>query len=311
MANKKTIRDLIIEVFQEKNKPLPGYLIHKILFLYKVNIREKNSLLANNLPFYWYRYGEYSEPIAECMTELQNEGILTATPLKHHYKLGNLYTLNKIKLGTYSSNLDSKDVDELKKIVHSVDESMGGEFNKELYVKYAPYEFQILYNKTYLDSLNEIAYTDITLKTNDINELVDTLIDSESKLVSNQLFDDFNRLFSSYFTTAYRIFKYYKEEHKDKSYLNKSYLKDLAYISQKIWFVFVDGIRIMDDAHDEYYNGRINIWKELFEKDIIDLEKAIKAFNKTIKVDMGGKGRTSLSKDEKEILSSVIDGYFS
>jgi hypothetical protein len=306
MLQKQIIRDLIIQIFLEKNKPLPEYLIHKILFQYKMNITKENPELASNLPFYWYRHGEFSQPVAETIGELVAEGILTQYPLRHKYRKGNLYSLHKINLGTYRSALAPNDIDRLKTVIDSFDETMGGEFNRELYLKYAPYEFQTSYNKNYLELLNDIIYGDITFQKRHASELKNALIECEAELVPDPLFCEFNDLFSSYCTIAYRIFDYYKGEGSDKSYF-----EDMAYVSQRIWEVFVDGLRILDNAHDPFYNNMVDSWKVKFGEDIEALKVTLHDFSNTVKEKMRKDGFPRVSRSKhKDVISSTVDGYF-
>lgn len=306
MLRKQIIRDLIIQIFLEKNKPLPEYLIHKILFQYKMNIKNENPDMAGNLPFYWYRHGEFSQPVAETIGELAVENILTQHPLRHKYRKGNLYALHKINLGTYKSSLTPRDIDQLKIVINSFDETMGGEFNRELYIKYAPYEFQTSYNKVYLELLNDIIYGDVTFQKRHASDLKDALIECEAELVPDPLFEEFNDLFSSYCAIAYRIFNYYKGKGSDKSYL-----EDMAYISGRIWEVFVDGLRILDNAHDPFYNNMTGSWKVKFEEDLEALKITLHEFSNTVKEKMRKEGFPRVSRDKpKDVISTVIEGYF-
>jgi len=139
------------------------------------------------------------------MDDLRSEGVLSAEPIRHPYKKGFIYSLNTIKLGFPRSTLRPVEIDDLREVVLSTDELEGGEFNKELYAEYGPYEFQLLYKQTYLELYNELYFKEKLFNKSDISKLKNILIDCEAELIPDPLFEEFNDLFASYCTIAIRI----------------------------------------------------------------------------------------------------------
>jgi hypothetical protein len=299
----QVIRNLVIQIFLEKRKPLPEYLIHKILFKYKVNIKNKYPSIYNDLQFYWYKHGAYFEDVANTMSDLRSEGILSAEPFRHKYKKGFIYSLNTIKLGYHESILRPIELDDLRAVAVSVDETEGGEFNRELYSEYAPYEFQTLYNKTYLELYDALYYGDKPFSKNDISKLKSMLIDCEAELIHKSLFEEFNDVFASYCTIAYRVYNYYRGKGEDRYYFN-----ELEYITHRIWDVFVDGLRII--AHTERFNDRLIGWEKVFNEEVNGLKGSLREVINNINKKFAVEGYPAVSRDKpKEILGVIIDNY--
>jgi len=136
-----------------------------------MDIKNKYPALDDKLQFYWYKHGAYFEDVTNVIKDLRSEGVLSAEPIRHPYKKGFIYSLNTIKLGLPKSTLSSMELDDLRKVTLSVDELEGGEFNKELYAEYGPYEFQLLYKQTYLKLYNELYYNEKPFNKGDISKL--------------------------------------------------------------------------------------------------------------------------------------------
>ena len=301
----QVIQNLIIQIFLEKKKPLPEYLIHKILFKFKMAIENRYPTLSDSLQYYWYKHGPYFEDVASVMNNLRSEGILSAEPIKHPYKKGFIYSLNAVKLGFQKSTLSPVELDDLRKVILSVDELEGGEFNKELYANYGPYKFQSLYKQTYLELFNELHFKERPFNKTDISKLKNILIDCEAELIPDPLFEEFNDLFASYCTIAYRIFNYYRGKGSNPYYFDK-----MEYVTNMIWDVFADGLRIL--AHTPRFGSRVDEWKAIFKKDLLSLKESLRTFIFNVDDNFDKEGYPMVSRDRpKEILGVVIDSYSS
>lgn len=287
---------------------LPRLHIHKFLFKLEKELSESNPI-KDHLPFYWYRYGPFSEVVDA------NIGNILVGRQKNGYELLDLREGFEKNIG-FPENRNFEDIKyKLKTIVRS--KNLFGGFNKfrnEIY-KNAPCHFISTYDDFKNGLRNYSEKSQLTIDEacgmyEEIDKLENILYRCESELPSESLFKYFNESFSSFVTNAIRIFNMVRKDGKTVLYSNEL----LPHMTEAVWETFVYGARIL--YHDRYYNNKLEDWKYIYNNSLVDLHSHIDNFNTNVLKEIRTKSPELIAKKldnlddiSKNVLSSVVDGY--
>jgi len=196
-------------------------------------------------------------------------------------------------------------------IVQSVNVYRLDSFIDKIYRDYAPFDFMPLYKLDFLKNLDDTVFhiSIDSCGSQQINRLENVLFDCEASLVDDPLFKDFNQKFSTFATSMERSFTLIRG--------GESCSKTVAQIIQEpaeeVWYTFAHGVRILNQAHDEYYNFKLPVWRTEFNKYYGGMATLVDNFSKTSLQYhlLTPNTRHPPSSKTKTILSSIVDGYLS
>ncbi|MDR1722238.1 MAG: hypothetical protein LBR24_04230 [Methanobrevibacter sp.] len=223
---------------KEKKMYLDKYHTQKAIFQIKMDLGEDHPLYSH-LPFYWYFYGPFSEPIADSLNFLKE------SPAKEDKRdkreIFSLYP----ELETIIDNLISN-----KKFFFN-------ELPKRIYKKYAPYDCVYDFKFTLYDTADKKR----SLENINTDEYVNTFFFCEGNLPWDKYFLDFSDIFSS-FTTKIAILN-----NENKLSTNWPILREII---KKLWYSFAKGLRVK--VMDDYYKDKTRRWDIEFKESIKTLE---------------------------------------
>ena len=240
---------------KENKIAISHFRIQKTVFKIKKELG-KNHQLYENLPFYWYEHGPFSNVVADQFKTLKRDNC-------------NYYSTKTVFLNDDSHNKFSheknliKEYPEIKQITQKIFEDQNdflNKFHEDIYIDYAPFPFMHKFKY----ALFEPTTNDDFINSGEYENYLNIIYDCLSNLPYNPLLNDFSILFSRLFSRLDLI----NDENQ--------FFNCWDYISlsiQQSWHTFARWISIY--AHDEYYNDRVMDWKK-------DLNKRVKNFNYSV-----------------------------
>ncbi|GAB6285981.1 MAG: hypothetical protein STSR0009_21820 [Methanoregula sp.] len=296
---------MIQNIFFFTNVKLTKTAIHKILFKLRTDLPIGHQV-RTCLPFYWYNHGPFSEVVGSVIDEMKDTNSLD----EEEDRNGNALlspTGNRLNESGIFSEVNEK----LLTIVKSVNVYRLDSFVDRIYRENAPYEFMPLYKLDFLKNLDDAVFHIAcdSSSSQQINRLENVLFECEASLVDEPLFRDFNQKFSSFVTSMERSFTLIRA--------GESCSKPVAQLIQvpaeEVWYTFAHGVRILEPAHDQYYNNKIPAWHTDFQDYYGKMVTVVDDFSKTsLKYHLlTPNARYPPDPKTKTILSSIVDGYFS
>ncbi|NLA39189.1 MAG: hypothetical protein GX882_07395 [Methanomicrobiales archaeon] len=288
--------------------------IHKILFEVKATLPE-NDPERGYLPFYWYKYGPYSEVVESSLDSMKRQGVLR----EEKTETGKTLLVLNASPGDPGSVCEDGLSAVVGRIVRGIDPYRIGTFVDRIYWDYAPYEFMPRYKVDFLPGFEGCLASRLegqrTLsqwslcdpETPDIDRLEDALYMCEAALVEDPLFRDFNDEFVAYASGAGKAFDIARM---DESIMRPVILATQA-VALEIWYTFAGGVRILEGGHDDYYNGRLGRWEQEYRKTLSALAPMVSTYTGYIRESAGRIPSREPDERRKRILSSLIEGYFS
>jgi hypothetical protein len=263
MASAETeLTPYLTELFLElQNNSATSTHVQKLMFNFKMEL-EHNPNVQAILPYYWYEIGPFSEEVAAATSDMVDSGLLTLTPEN------NLLVLNRDKVVPFS--LEDIVIEKIKQIAHQFKFYDFDNYLKKIYYAYAPYRFIPLFKYEFLDELNEYIailrnnqttldqYLDIPAS-HYLKTLEDVLESCEANMPSDNLFDRFKELFISFTVDMISLFA----DTLDNG-LNLPIYQSAADEAEKVWKCFVSGVRILPQAHDSFYEQKLDQWRREF-----------------------------------------------
>lgn len=305
MNREEIIRGLINNIFLQTNVKLTKTAIHKILFKLRTDLPVGHSI-RSCLPFYWYNYGPFSEVVGSVIDEMKDSDCLSEEEDRNGNALlsstGNV--LNET--GVF------REVNEkLSTIVQSVNVYRLDSFIERIYRDNAPYEFMPLYKLDFLKNLDDVVFhiASDSGSSQQIDRLESVLFECEASLVEEPLFRDYNRKFSTFATSMERSFNLIR----DGESCSKPVAQKIQVPAEEVWYTFARGVRILEPAHDSYYNDKIPAWRTEFQNYYGKMVTTVDNFSNTsLKYYLlAPNARHPPDSKTKTILSSIVDGYLS
>jgi hypothetical protein len=302
------VYSLIRQVFKEK----PGHefgktQLTKLLFQLKKELPPDDPV-NQAIPYYWFNYGPMCPAVSAafeflCETgELKKKRRFVFVGQRSYLALPmNVITAVKAVVRGFNSWAP------LKKYV------------ERIYLAYAPFEFMHPYRYQFLDAtesytkklrngqetLNEFAAAKDKHAYGHALELKERLYECELKVPNLADFDGFEVLFSSFVGDAALALNYLKD------HTNYPLLADVHKTADQIWQTFVKGVRVQNIAHDRSYDKDVPQWRKDFARSTKELEFALDSFTKVILDQVTIDEEYPESETERDILSAVVDSYFS
>jgi len=316
MSASEVVSRLIQQIYQVRpDLKLPKTAIHKILFMVRATLPE-NDRERRHLPFYWYKYGPYSEVVESSLDALKLQGALREEKTQTGKTL---LALNARPAVPGSVCEDASAV--VGRVVRELDPYDIEGFVNRIYRNHAPYEFMPRYRVDYLapfkDCLASHPKGQRTLnqwypdgdepETLDIDRLEDALYRCEAVLVEGPLVERFNEEFTAYVSGAGKAFDIAR---KDES-IAYPVIKATYASARETWYAFAGGVRILDEGHDAYYNGRLRRWEQEYREALAALVPKVSAYTRYVRESARRIPPREPDERRKRISSSLIEGYLS
>ena len=300
------IKNLIIHIIARVGAE-PGLSetgIQKISYVLKEELNDKNKI-RRSLPFYWYYYGPYSEVVKEAIISASEEGIIEEKNIGENYSVWCLKNLSNYRQPT---NGNFKEINEkLTKL--SVNPYTIGRFTGFLYKTNAPrsFRFQFYLAKERLNdavkALSQIKINFDKVFTSHRKRVCEQLFESEGSLPRDDLFKNYNDLFSYYVTIIDRSLN-----HADVFDVEKrDCLDDIVQLTETAWRTFGQGERILE--HDNYqpYKDKLSFWRRIYSKHLEALGSSLKGFDEySMSIIDLEKLRRDYTKEEQDFLCTVL-----
>jgi hypothetical protein len=296
----------LTELFLElPNNSTTGTRVQKLMFKIKMEL-EHNPNVQAILPYYWYEIGPFSEEVAAATSDMVDSGLLTLIPEN------NLLVLNRDKVVPFS--LENTVTETIKQIANAFKFYDFYNYLKEIYYAYAPYRFIPLFKYEFLDNLKEYMatlqnnqttldqYLDIPAS-HYLKTLEDVLESCEANIPSDILFDRFKELFISFTVDMITLFTDTLDNGP-----NLTIYQSAADEAQKIWECFVSGVRILPQAHDLFYERKLDQWRREFYDKVDGLSVSLNKLTFKI-VDAIGYDNSYPPEDERE--RHIIEAFLS
>lgn len=282
----KTNEDLtkhVIMSFHENEMPINELVLQKVVYQIKMDLG-KNHPIYNDLPYYWYCYGPFSETLRNSFNNVK----------KFLNPADNGYVIVDSHVDEFTSPSISKypEIDEsINRLVFD-DDYVYSSLTEDIYRQFAP-----------LDMLHTFRYgifapTENPVFEGDADEYVNTFENCMYSLYLNHFPHEYNIIFSRVQTQI----DFLNDENliQEKWSILRSPIRNL-------WFTFAQGLRIK--VHDEYYNDNCNQWNLIFDNAINKLNGEISGFIRETKTFIDFSKYGELTGSEKEFMGSLLRIY--
>lgn len=316
MSSSEVASRFIQQIYQVRpDLKLPKTAIHKLLFAVRAALPENNPE-REHLPFYWYKFGPYSEVVESSIDLLRHQGVLRDGKTQTGKTL---LMLNTRPAASGSVCEDASAV--VGRVVREFDPYHLETFVDRIYRDHAPYEFMPRYRveflapfKDYLAShpdgqrtLSRWCPSEEGAGTPDIDRLEDALYRCEAVLVEEPLFERFNDECTAYITGAGGAFDLARKDEP----ISYPVIKATYTCAWELWYTFASGIRILDGGHDRYYNGRLRQWEQEYRETLAALAPKVDAYTRYVRESARCLSPREPNRRTKRILSSLVEGYLS
>jgi len=296
------VKKIVSDVIQLKGGKygLTKKAIHKLCFVLKNKLSAKN-ILKNYLPFYWYKYGPFSEVIQIALNEAIDEGMIEKIDIDG-------VEVFKAK------NILVKETDipwkEAYKVLSDIDFNpfKTEEFTLFVYREFAPRKFRYFSQVSKIYLSNYIEEIERRGKAENIKkEIILTILKTEANLPREEIFEPFNPIFSSYVTSLIRFMKHENSLEPEEKIVHADEIRKTLDNLQEL---FGEGERIIE--HDSYYNKKIKKWERQYHQHIKLYDGIIENLGEHIINDVIGIDKLSseYTAVDKEILSMVFPEYY-
>ena len=274
----------VIMSFNANEMPITELVLQKVIFQIKMDLG-KGHPLYENLPYYWYYYGPFSETLRNSFNASKRflkpsgEGFMIKDNHANEFKtnISNDY----VEIEDTISNLISKG----DYVYYSLTE--------DIYKNFAP--FDMIYNFKY-GIFNPTEKAIFKGNATDYIDLFQLCIFDLSKFT---YFNDFTRIFSKF------SFQFLLLNEDDFICENWDGLRKPI---RKLWFAFANGLRCQ--AHDSYYDGKFKQWDGIFQKNLVSLNNEIDNFIRQTDSLIKYSDCEELDDDAKNFLNSIGNAYW-
>jgi uncharacterized phage-associated protein len=271
--------------------------------LYDFREKVEDDKIKSDLHFYWYKHGPYSPEISNALGRLVVQKVLSVSVVNGQ----KLYQLShKLKETAIQNVASAKTI--LVQILEEIDIYHISNLVKKIYEK-APYPFMPIYKMEYLRALQE--YLELLEHETDSNDLKflknyqkkigDYLYESEYQLPDDELFTDFNTIFSNMVGEISQIFSQNKV-------IESTLLNEITKISESAWTCFAKGLRIA--KHDSYYDENVSRWEEDFRESVDFYRANLVGFNQLLlQKEILSSSKVTEFSEGNDVLEAIVKGY--
>ena len=286
-STSKTMDDLVKFLFfelKENNKPISETQMQKLIFKIKMELGE-NHELYEELPYYWYIHGPFSEVVRDSFNDIKNN-------------FCELHTYNKVILKNQHDYFKdcglvdnfSEIVKISKDIIHN--QNLFDNIVKHVYDRYAPYRVMLPFKFKIYQTANDNRFS----QNFDVDKYVDTFYECESQLPSDNYFVNFSEIYSQLCINLDLI--------NDNGTFDENW-RFLRNLIKELWTTFAKGLRVK--SKDNYYNYETDVWDQKFEDNLRILSQFV---DKTeILTNYNIQSNNYYTSSQKKILNTTIGSY--
>ena len=284
----KTMDDLVKFLFfelKENNESISETQMQKLIFKIKMELGE-NHELYEELPYYWYIHGPFSEVVRDSFNDIKNN-------------FCEMHAYNKVILKKQQDDFkDSELVDNFSEIVKISNEIIHNQnlfdnIVEHVYDNYAPYRVIIPLKFEIYQTANNNRFS----QNFDVDEYVDTFYECESQLPDDKYFVNFSEIYSQLCINLDLI--------NDNGTFDENW-RFLRNLIKELWITFAKGLRVK--SKDNYYNYEMDVWNQKFEDNLRILSQSV---DKTeILANSNSQSNSNYTSSQKKILNTTI-GIFS
>ena len=263
--------------------PINELALQKVAYKVKMDLG-RNHPLYDDLPYYWYCYGPFSETVRESFISVK----------KFLMPVGDCFSLNN----SYTDEFKSDIIDEAPEIEDTVFDLISkgnyvfNDLSEDIYRQFAP-----------LDMVHEFRYDIFNPTENcefpiDGDEYVKSFRKCQRKFIPIIYLQDFSLVFTKFTRQI-------------------DFLNDDGLIREKwpllrrpirnLWFAFARGLRCIE--HDSYYDGNYDDWNQVFRNSISDLDSQIDCFITKSDEWIDFSKYSELTESKRGFLAPLIDIY--
>ena len=243
------IAKYIIDLFSKNNMPINELVLQKVAYKIKMNLGQDHPLYEE-LPYYWYCYGSFSETLRNSFNTLKP----TLTPVNNGFLNKNINTNNIAPISVY----DYPEIENTVLNLISKGDYVYSSLSEDIYKEYDP--LNILHTFKY-DIFNPTEYDELKI---DGNEYLKSIEYCNLNLPIDDYFNEYCEIFSK--------FTFNLDFLNDEKLINEKWMI-LKKPIRNLWFTFVQGLRCQ--IHDSYYDFNFNQWDTIFKKNLNHLNERI------------------------------------
>lgn len=259
-ANIDSLMKYLLYELKVRNMDISKPLMIKLIFKIKKELG-KDYELYPQLPYYWYFYGPFSQPIADSFNYFSNALQHTAPSrvlLKDEY------------LNDFESNEFISKYPEIEPITTTLlknDQKFYKNIKKDIYKEYAP--FTIMYPFKF--DIFDIADTLRSGEQFNSDKFIKNIFKCEAKLPCEDYYTRYNNLFSKFVTNL----DFINEENNFNACWE--FLRDPI---KDLWRTFVKGVRV--EFKDDYYTYKESSWNREYINSLDELSITINETNNLV-----------------------------
>lgn len=254
--------------------------IQKTLYRLKSLLPETNSI-KEQLAYYWFKAGAYSEYVTESIDILQKEHIITKEQRDTHTLIVLCAESSNQRLAEHDEEMqEARNI--LRQIVmdmdaYSIDHEIRAQYDEHAPTLFYP-RFKLGFMPELITHQKKIDRGDADLDQK--NCLTNMLNAATASLPINSLFAKFKPSYFDFEAACCRTIKWADKENM-KQY--QELISAMSDLSVDVWNTFAFGARIM--KHDRAYEGKMQEWKSRFDEEVSLLSHKINEFYlKTLQV---------------------------
>ena len=284
-SNIDNLMKYLLYELKVKNMDISKTLMIKLIFKIKKELGEDHSLYSQ-LPYYWYFYGQYSQPVADSFNFFSDAFEYTAPSrvlLKDEY------------FDDFESNEFISKYPEIEQIAHGLisdDLKFYKNIRKDIYRQYAPFDIMYPFKFNVFDIADKFR----SAQQFNSDEFIKNLFKCESKLPCGAYYVKYNNLFSKFVTNLDLI----NEENNFNSCWD--FLRDPI---QDLWRTFVKGVRV--EFKDDYYSYKEPAWNREYISSLDELSITINQTKKLVHLD--NLQENDYTPAESKMINATIGGY--
>lgn len=270
------------------------FKVLKLLYQLKEEL-PKDHILQEDIPFYWYNHGPYSEPVKHELVGLTGEYLIEIPNSDNKLRIKTDFDINEI---TYDSDVIDQKVTKI--IRNLMKKRIFSDIESIVYAK-APYPFMPLYKLDFWKKIEK--YKESIVDENENPDLIEAAIElgykCEAKLPSEPYYSKYEELFSKFLTDLDKI---------NYNDMASYYYEAIENETKDVWFTFAQGLRVKHHEPVQIYEIKINNWDRMFNDKLKGLKINLNRFRSLArKRSMGTK--VEFSDNSKRILSSTLGTY--
>jgi hypothetical protein len=279
---------------------------HKIIYRLQETMEREDleNKLGGKVPYYWYEQGPYSEVVEQARNELLESGEIEEDKSQggvEIYRIGTVKSENEVD-DTVKMTLES--------ICNNYNFYAINQEIEEIYEEFAPVKFQKYYKFSFLPYLEETVNHIESSQSNlaDHLEMSDArysnlrrrLIKSQACLPRDEEYREFSALFGRFFDAAKLHIKMLEADEEIES------ARTLQNLSIDMWELFAQFIRIAH--HDEYYDKRVESWKEVRDNTLEGKKAQVEHYESLIYTEDNSVLKKEHKSDSDSAWASVAKG---